>query len=165
MPTASSTAKRLTPKQKELVAVAAALGAGCIPCTEHHAGAVREVGASEEETAWAASIGLEIKRESLAIMAELAADRLALPRTDGTETDGQRGAGETTLGALVAIGAATAAHCAPALEREIAAARQRGASEANITRAFRIAQKVREVGARKADEAAARMIAPVGERS
>ena len=165
MATASPTAERLTQKQKELVAVAAALGAGCIPCTQHHAGAVREAGASEEETAWAAAIGLRVKRESLAIMAALAAERLALPLPDGAITDGRADTDETALGALVAIAAATAAHCAPALEREIAAARRLGASDDNITRAFRIGRKVREVGASKADEAAERMIGLAGDRS
>lgn len=165
MATAPATVDRLTQKEKELVAVAAALGAGCIPCTQHHAVAVREAGASEEETAWAATIGLEIKRESLVIMAALAAERLALPLVDGMVPGRQRGGDETALAALVAIGAATAAHCAPAVEREIAAALALGASGDNITRAFRIGRKVREVGARKVDEAAERMIGSTGERS
>lgn len=157
MKTSPPTAERLSQKQKELVAVGASLGAGCIPCTEHHAGAVREAGASEEEARWAAGIGLAIKRESLAVMAALAAERLALPAKPGTADGRGRAEDQSWLGALVALGAAMATHCVPALKREIAQARRLGASEDDIGRAVRIGHAIREVGASKVDAAATRL--------
>ena len=157
MKTLPPTAERLSQKQKELVAVGASLGAGCIPCTEHHARAVREAGASEEEVRWAAGVGLAIKRESLDVMTALAADRLALPLAPATSDLRDRAEDQSELGALVAVAAATAAHCVPALEREISEARRLGASEDNVRRAVRIGHAVREVGASKVDAAAARM--------
>ena len=158
MESSAATKARLGLKDKELVAVAASLAAGCIPCTEHHAGAVRQAGATELEVRWAAGVGLAVKARSGEVMAALAAERL---NARSTSASGLRIAGtaaESHLEPLVALAAAVGAHCVPAIEDSIAQARQLGWSEHDIRRAVGVGRMVREAGARKADEAASRLL-------
>jgi AhpD family alkylhydroperoxidase len=55
---------------------------------------------------------------------------------------------------LVALGAALAANCVPCIEYHIPAARKAGLSDEQIAEAVRIADKVRQVPARKVHDAA-----------
>lgn len=162
-------------KEKELVAVGASIAAGCLPCTDYHARAVRQAGATEEEARRAAAIGLAVKHESLALMGSRAAEHFGrreewptLPSTDGpaTSTSSVRGLSETNglalsqaegltpLAVLIAIASATAAQCVPALERYVVAARQQGLDEADVKRAVGIGRAMREQAARQVDQAA-----------
>lgn len=102
--TATTEGEGLTRKDKELIAVAASLAAGCIPCTMHHARAVHEAGASEQEARWAAAIGLAIKRESLAVMAGLAAEHFGTPQAFQAASDHDGDGYVPTLGPLVGGG-------------------------------------------------------------
>ena len=157
MATPTATVVGLTTKDKELVAVAASLAAGCIPCTEHHAVAVREAGASEAETQWAAAIGMTVNRRSLSVMGSLAAQRLGLGAgvlPDAPDLVGD----EPRLEPLVMVAAAVAAHCVPALEEGMAQAQRAGWTGPDIRRALGVGRMVRETGARKADEAARRLL-------
>ena len=153
---------RLERKDKELIAVAASLAAGCIPCTEHHSVAVREAGASESEVRWAAAIGMAVKRRSLAVMGTLATERLGL---DGSRVDAapDLAVDETPLAPLVTVAAAVAAHCVPAIEESVAHARRLGWAERDLRRALGVGRMIRETGARKADEAASRLLEPENE--
>lgn len=157
MESSNAAAAGLERKDKELVAVAASLAAGCIPCTEHHSVAVREAGASESEVRWAAGIGMTVKRRSLAVMGALATERLGLDaRRVNNAPDSA--VDETRLAPLVWLAAAAAAHCVPAVEEGVAHARRVGWTEPNIRRALGVGRMVRETGARKADEAASRLL-------
>ena len=65
---------------------------------------------------------------------------------------------------LVAIGAAMGSNCVPCIEHHIPEARNAGLSGAEIAEAIRLADTVRQVPARKALEAAQKMLssAPAG---
>jgi AhpD family alkylhydroperoxidase len=149
-------------KDKELVAVAASLAAGCIPCTEHHSIAVREAGASESEVRWAGVLGMAVKRRSLAVMGALATERLGLV-TSRVDAASEFEVDKPRLAPLVTLAAAVAAHCVPALEQSVSHARRLAWPEPDIRRALGIGRMVRETGARKADEAASRLLEPVAE--
>ena len=149
----SAEASALTRADKELIAVAASLAAGCIPCTAHHAHAVREAGASEQDARWAAGIGLAVRRHSLAVMSSLAAEHFGT--AVASDADQLRDDGYVPeLAPLVGVAAATAADCVPALEHYIDDARAAEIAENDIRRALGIGRVVRETAARKADEAA-----------
>jgi AhpD family alkylhydroperoxidase len=149
-------------KDKELLAVAASLAAGCIPCTRHHAVAVRDAGASEAEVGWAAAVGIAVKRRSLAIMGALAAELLSLPDSASDRARESAG-GESQLAPLVTLAAAVAAHCAPAVEESITRAQELGWTEQDIRRTLGVGRMVRETGARKADEAAGQLLSQTNE--
>ena len=134
-----------------MIAVAASLSAGCLPCIAYHARAVREAGASESEARWAAAIGLAVKRESLAIMSGRAAEYFGLREEEFASISTDENA---PLAALVAIASAVAAHCVPALERHLAAAHNLNITEADVKRAVGIGRQVRETAASNVDEGA-----------
>ena len=144
-------------KDKELLAVAASLAAGCIPCTRHHAVAVRDAGASETEVGSAAAVGIAVKRRSLDVMGALAAELLSFPASASDAAPEQADA-ESRLTPLVTLAAAVAAHCAPAVEESITRAQELGWTDRDIRRALGVGRMVRETGARKADEAASQLL-------
>lgn len=59
---------------------------------------------------------------------------------------------------LVALGAAMGSNCVPCIEYHIPEARKAGLTDAQIQQAIRLADKVRQVPARKVLEAALRML-------
>ena len=63
---------KLTQKEKELVAVAASIASGCLPCTTHYIKLLREAGATEAEVLKAINIALDVRNNAAEIMAEAA---------------------------------------------------------------------------------------------
>jgi len=59
---------------------------------------------------------------------------------------------------LVAVGAALGSNCIPCIEYHIPEARKAGLTDSEISEAIRLADKVRQVPARKVFEAAQRML-------
>lgn len=59
---------------------------------------------------------------------------------------------------LVALGAAMGSNCAPCIEYHIPEARNAGLADAQISEAIRLADKVRQVPARKVLDAAVKML-------
>lgn len=68
---------------------------------------------------------------------------------------------------LVALGAAMGSNCVPCIEYHIPEARKAGLTDAQIQTAIRLADKVRQVPARKVLDAALRMLpeTPAGARA
>ncbi len=64
---------------------------------------------------------------------------------------------------LVALGAAMGSNCVPCMEYHIPEARRAGLTDAQITGAIRLADKVRQVPARKVLDAAHRVLAETPE--
>lgn len=60
---------------------------------------------------------------------------------------------------LVALGAAMGSNCAPCIEYHVPEARKAGLTDSQISGAIRLADKVRQVPARKVRETAHRMLA------
>jgi 4-carboxymuconolactone decarboxylase len=52
----------LNTRERELVAIGAALASNCVPCIEHHIQAARKAGLSDVEIEWAIQYADKIKR-------------------------------------------------------------------------------------------------------
>lgn len=142
-----STTEKLSQKEKELVAVAASIASGCVPCTRHHVQAVREAGASEAEVLGTISIALDIRDNATEIMAEIAQGNLNYQYSGKA----QPGSIEESLGNLIAIGAALGCNSVADLEHHLTAARAAGTSSYQIQTAVGIARGIRNSAAEKAD--------------
>ncbi len=53
---------RLTAREKELVAIGAAIASNCVPCMEYHIPAAREAGLSDEQILFAIKIAEAVKK-------------------------------------------------------------------------------------------------------
>jgi len=142
-----STTEKLMQKEKELVAVAASIAGGCLPCTVHHIKTVREAGASQAEVLGAISIALDVRDNATEIMAEAAQGNL------NYEYPGKPRSGsmEQPIDDLVAIGAALACNSVAGLEYHLTTARAAGVSTRKIQTAMGIARAIRKEAAEKVD--------------
>ncbi len=136
------------PKEHELICVAASLAAGCVPCTQYHARAVRRTGATDEEIHAAAALGLAVKQAALETMARRASEHLGLP-AGAKEVPRDDAADPLTLRAGLAAGAA--ANCAPVLRERLETATRLGLEQDHIDRALQVGRFIREQAARHAD--------------
>ena len=139
----------LTEKEQELVAVGASIAAGCRPCTAYHVRAARIAGADKEEIRQAANDALDVRRSATASMARLAEKQLG----DAPKSDATNYSEESLIGELVSVSAALAINCVTNLETHLAAAWQLGATVRQIQTALGIARAVKNMAAKKADEA------------
>ena len=142
-----STAEILTQKEKELVAVAASISSGCVPCTMHHLKAAREAGASEAEVLGATRIALDVRDSATEVMAEVGQENLNY----GYPGKAQSGSLEQPIDNLVALGAALACNSVAGLEYYSAVTRASCASSHQIQTAIGIARSIRKSAAEKAD--------------
>ena len=151
-----STTDKLTQKEKELVAVAASIASGCLPCTVHHTKAVREAEASEAEVLGAIRIALDVRDNATEMMAEAAHGNL----TYEYPGKAQSGSMDHPIVELVAIGAALACNSVAGLEYYLTAAKRAGASTRQIQTAMGIARAIRKEAAEKADITIGRLAEP-----
>ena len=142
-----STIEILTQKEKELVAVAASIASGCVPCTMHHIKAVREAGASEAEVLGVTRIALDVRDNATEVMAEVAQGNLNYEYPGKVQSSSM----EQPINDLVATGAALACNSVTGLEYYLATARAAGASTRQIQTAIGIARAIRKEAAEKAD--------------
>jgi len=137
-------------KEKALVALAAAMAAGCTRCAEKLHPMGLEAGASADEIEWALYEGLRARESATTIMrrkAEALLDRpLKLVAMGGGE-------GPAPVAELVRIGAAAAANSAAEATRRLEGAKLFGAGDPAIATALAIARTVRSKAAGYADEA------------
>jgi AhpD family alkylhydroperoxidase len=151
-----STIEILTQKEKELVAVAASIASGCVPCTMHHIEAVREAGASEAEVLGATRIALDVRDNATEVMAEVAQGSLNYEYPGKA----QSGSIKHPIDNLVALGAALACNSVAGLEYYLITARATGASTHQIQTAIGIARSIRKSAAEKADSRIGSLIEP-----
>lgn len=147
-----STNELLTEKEQELVAVGASIAVGCRPCTLYHFRAARAAGAGEQEIRQAVNDALDVRHSATEIMARLADKHLK--DAPGLEATGC--SEKSLMGELVSISAALAVNCAASLETHLAAAYQLGATVRQIQTALSIARAIKNMAAKKAEEAIAR---------
>ena len=67
-----STVEILSQKEKGLIALAASIASGCLPCTEHNLQSVRQAGATDAEVLGAIDIALGVRNNATNILAEAA---------------------------------------------------------------------------------------------
>ena len=132
----------LTDAQREFIAIGAAIGAGCQPCTQYHVRAALKAGLSREQILWALDEAEAVRREGGVAVANVGRRHLGLqeeePR-DGRASEGAQ--------ALVHIGSAAGCNAGGLLARYLDTASGLGLSAEELAEAVQIAQTVKEKGA------------------
>lgn len=133
--------QKLSLEQKELVAVAASVGAGCQPCVSHHLKAGAKAGLDGERLLAAVTSAERVSGEAAVAM--------------GDHVRGKLGPNVTSPAllsrleeALASLGAALGANEATNIERQLRAALELGASRAQLQQAIETAHTVQENAAR-----------------
>ena len=139
------TVEILTQKEKELVAVAASIASGCVPCTMHHTKAVREAGASEAEVLSAIRIALDVQDYATEMMAEAAHGNLNYAYPGRT----QSGSVEQPIDDLIAMGAAFACNSVAGVEYYWTKAKEAGASTRQLLVVIRIVRGIKKEAVEK----------------
>ena len=133
--------QELSLEQKELVAVAASVGAGCQPCVSHHLKAGAKAGLDGERLLAAVTSAERVAAEAAVAI--------------GDHVRGKLGADVATPAllsrleeALASLGAALGANDAENIERQLRAAVELGASRSQLQQAIETAHTVQENAAR-----------------
>jgi AhpD family alkylhydroperoxidase len=131
----------LEPKDKELVAIGASIGALCRPCIEHHIPAARQAGLTEPELARAVEAAQATHRIATELLFRRTRELLS-----GEPPAGMGAQAEPTarLGELVALGASIGANCHPLLEQHVAGTLRQGLSPSQVRSAIKMAQIVQQ---------------------
>ena len=151
-----STVEILTQKEKELVAVAASIASGCVPCTMHHLKAVREAGASQADVLGVIRIAVDVRDNATEVMAEVAQGSLNYEYPGKA----QSGSIKQPIDNLVALGAALACNSVTGLDYYSATTKAAGASTRQIQTAIGIARSIRKSAAEKVDSRIGSLIEP-----
>jgi AhpD family alkylhydroperoxidase len=130
--------QRLSPQQRELVAVGASVGAGCHPCVSHHIKAASTVGVTGERLLAALAGSERVAREAAERMTVHARGQLA------TDVMAPAAAASPLDDALALLGGALGANDVANIEHHLRAAADLGASHAQLEEAIATAQKVQE---------------------
>jgi len=132
----------LTDAQREFVALGAAIGAGCQPCTQYHVRAALKAGLGQEEILRALDQAQSVRQEGGVAVANVGRTMLGL---DG-EAQGQ-GCVCDAAQALVHVGSAAGCNAGGLLARYLEAASGLGLSPEALAEAVEVAQAVKEKGA------------------
>jgi AhpD family alkylhydroperoxidase len=135
----------LTNSERELVAIGAAIGAGCQPCLKYHLGAATRAGLSQAALLQALADGERVKRSQYDLLSALGRELLEGQADAGPSPDSSTGTDPAVE--LVSIGAAIGANSLPNVRRHITAARMIGLSPAQVAIAAKVAQAVQKKGA------------------
>jgi len=157
--TMSGSEQKLTAEQKELVAIGASVGVGCLPCASYHfkagqragleAGRILSVVADAERVSADAT-----ERMSAHVREELGRQATAAP-APASALDGT----------LAALGAAIGANSIPNIERHMVAAAASGLSGAQLAETVMVAQLVQQMAAKGHLEKAERLLERFGSPS
>ena len=139
----------LIQKEKELIAVACAVSAGCQRCSNYHFKKAFESGAKQDEVKTAVEQATDSIRHADEMMqrkayALMEVTRQEVPLTIAT-TD--------RLTALVKLGAAVASNCTPTITEHLAAAHSSSATESEIKVTMKLAKMVLNKASEFADQA------------
>jgi len=132
----------LTDEQREFVAIGAAIGAGCQPCTQYHVRAALKAGLTPEEIRRAIDEAQAVRQEGGVAVANVGRRHLGLG-----EEEAQGGLPCDRPQALAYIGSATGCNAGGLLARYLEAARGLGFSGEELAEAVQVAQAVKEKGA------------------
>src|SRR6266536_3337119 len=125
----------LDQKDKELAAIGASIGTGCLPCIEHHIPAGRDAGLTEPELARAAGVADATHRIAAELLFGRCRELLHGPEAPaGVPLQAEPASRPDEL---VALGASIGANCHPLLEQHIAGALKQGLTEARCAQRSR----------------------------
>jgi AhpD family alkylhydroperoxidase len=151
------TMKRLTQKEKELVAVAASIASGCLPCTMQHIKLACEIGAFESEVLRSIFIASDVRDNATEIMAEAAQGN----PVNEYPIRMQSGSMEGPIDDLISMGAALASNSVTGLEYFLTRAKAAGAATRQIQTVAGIARAIREEAEEEADAIIKNLIEPI----
>ena len=130
----------LTDAQREFVAIGAAIGAGCQPCTQYHVRAALKAGLSREEILRALDEAQAVRRVGGVAVANVGRTMLGLgeeeAQGDAQPSDGRQ--------ALVYIGTAAGCNSGGLLARYLEGAGGLGLSAEELAEAVQVAQVVKD---------------------
>ena len=128
--------------QREFVALGAAIGAGCQPCTQYHVRAALKAGLSREDILRALDQAQAVRQQGGVAVANVGRTMLGLgeeAQAEGCLCDASQ--------ALVYIGSAAGCNAGGLLTRYLEAASGLGLSPEALAEAVEVAQAVKEKGA------------------
>lgn len=125
-----------TMRDKELVAVAIAVAAGCRPCATHYLTEARRAGASDAAIEKAVAGAVCVRTSATEAMRCHALGLAPAP-------DGCGCASTEATAELVALGAALAVNCTGNIDKHLAAARALGLPQEHLDAVFALVTKIR----------------------
>jgi AhpD family alkylhydroperoxidase len=132
----------LSDKEREAVAIGAAIGAGCRPCTQYHVKAAMTAGLSQDEVRLAVDDAEVVRLVAVTAIAGYARHLL------GDEEQPVEYCDPTTADqALAQIGAATGGNAGYILESLLPRGRSLGLSDDTLAEAVQVAGKIKQVAA------------------
>ncbi len=143
---------KLNQKEKELVALGAAISAGCQKCADSHFKNAFGQGAAREEVKKAVDDAICVINSAKAIMQRRAQ---TLMKGAVKEVSDRPSKGPDRISELVKVGAAAAANCTTSIEKHIEIAKSLGVSPREMRIAIGVAKAVRTKAGEFADEAIA----------
>ncbi len=145
----------LNTKEKEMIALAASIAAGCQPCTLHHLEAARAAGTCERGATLAVTAGADVRRSAAEAMTAWGIEQLG----GAAELPDDWLAQRKLIRALVSVAAAFAVNSVTEFQRFAEEAHHHGATDRQIRLAVSIARKIKAVAAEKLEAAAQQLIA------
>ena len=145
----------LEPRDKELAAIGASIGANCEPCIEHHLRAGSEAGLSSSDLDSAVTAAHAVRREAVELLAFRIEELLG--RSGGTNAAGFV-THPSRRDELVALGVSVGANSHPLLRRHVAAAIAAGLEVHEIKSALKMAGYVQQHAAGLTAAAATRAV-------
>src|SRR3990170_4866083 len=130
----------LSGKEREAVAIGAAIGAGCRPCTQYHVNAALKAGLTREEVALALKEAHDLRVEAVAAIVGFAQGLLG----EDVKVAPWRHDPARRRQALVQIGAATGGNAGHFLERIVPQARGLGLPGGTLREAVGVAGMVKK---------------------
>ncbi len=131
----------LSSQGREFVAIGAAIGAGCRPCTQYHVRAALKAGLSEEDVRQAVSEAEVLRIQAATSIADFARGLLG----GGEEADATLCYPSEPLQALAQVGAAAGGNAGPVLDWLLPQARGLGLTNEALTEAVELASMVKKM--------------------
>ena len=126
--------------KKELAAIGASIGAGCRPCIEHHVGAAREAGLSDDEIAGAVAEAEAVRGLAVELLTARIHELLGEVVSPARTPRPNQGAPAQEL---VALGASIGGNTHSLLEKYVQAALASGLTHDQAQAAIRMAEHVK----------------------
>lgn len=143
------TTETLHPKEKELIAVACAVSAGCQRCCNYHFNKAIEIGVGPDELKRTVEDATSTIHHADEMMQRKAYSLMQVARPEVAQTIGTL----ERMSALVKLGTAVASNCTPTITQLMTAARSTEATEAEIKVTIKLAKMILRKASEFADQA------------
>ena len=121
---------------KELVAIAVSVAAGCRPCTAYHLAAARRAGAADPAIQTAVASAVCVRSSATEGMRRQALEL-------GPQPDGCGCSAKTAWEELAALGASLAVNCTENIDKHLAAARALGVAQNDVDEVLALVESIR----------------------